>query len=107
MNWQRQLKADERELKALIDKLGDPRESGTLTGSERDLALRALSEKLAATRSFVDDFMSGRSEHEKAILSYKLRIAYPLYSHLASLSTLPREYVEWSCAAECETAAAQ
>jgi len=49
-------------------------------------------------RGFVEDCLSGRSDHERAVLAYQLRVEYPLYSHLESLSGLSREYVEWSCA---------
>jgi hypothetical protein len=31
-------------------------------------------------------------------MEYRLRIEYPLYSQLDSLSSLPRQYVDWSCA---------
>ena len=98
MDWKKQLKSDERELKALIDRLGEPHEGGQLSCDEREMALRSLGEKLTQMRSYVDDCMSGRSDYEKAILSYKLRVEYPLFSHLISLSALSREYVEWSCA---------
>jgi hypothetical protein len=98
MDWKRRLKADEKELKTLIDRLGEPSESGLLSRGERELALRSLGEKLSEMRSFVDDCLSGRSDHEKAVLEYKLRVEYPLFAHLVSLSALSREYVEWSCA---------
>jgi hypothetical protein len=97
MDWKRQLKTDERELKALIDRLGEPHEDG-LSEMEREAALRSLGEKLSEMRSFVDDCMCGRSDYEKAVLQYKLRVEYPLFAHLMSLSALSREYVEWSCA---------
>ncbi|MGA2639775.1 MAG: hypothetical protein ABSG21_02590 [Spirochaetia bacterium] len=97
MDWKRRLTADERELKALIDRLGGPPESGLISPGEREAALHALGVKLSEMRLFVDDCMSGRSDHEKAVLEYKLRVEYPLFSHLTSLSELSREYVEWSC----------
>jgi len=98
MDWKKQLKTDERELKALIDRLGEPHEGGQLSCVEREMALRSLGEKLTEMRSYVDDCMSGRSAYEKAVLEYKLRVEYPFFSHLTSLSALSREYVEWSCA---------
>jgi hypothetical protein len=98
MDWKRRLKTDERELKALIDRLGEPSEGAMLSCDDRETAIRILGVKLAEMRSFVDDCMSGRSDHEKAVLEYKLRVEYPLFSHLTSLSALSREYVDWSCA---------
>ena len=96
MDWKRQLKTDERQLKALIDRLGEPPEGEPLSYGEREVAIRSLGDKLAEMRSYVDDCMSGRSDHEKAVLEYKLRVEYPIFSHLTSLSALSREYVEWS-----------
>jgi hypothetical protein len=98
MDWKRQLKTDERELKALIDRLGEPQEESLLSDEERETALHALGEKLTEMRSYIDDCMSGRTDHEKAVLQYKLRVEYPLFAHLTSLSALSREYFEWSCA---------
>jgi hypothetical protein len=98
MDWKRQLKTDERELKALIDILGEPDEEGLISVDERETALHSLGAKLVEMRSYVDDCMSGRSDYEKAVLEYKLRVEYPLFSHLTSLSALSREYFEWSCA---------
>jgi hypothetical protein len=97
MDWKRQLKTDERELKTLIDRLGDPHEEGLLSADEREMALHSLGEKLTEMRSYIDDCMCGRSDYEKAVLEYKLRVEYPLFAHLKSLSALSREYVEWSC----------
>ncbi|MGO9309217.1 MAG: hypothetical protein ACLQDL_09365 [Spirochaetia bacterium] len=98
MDWKRRLKTDEKELKTLIDRISEPCDGGPLSLGEREIALRSLGDKLSQMRAFVDDCMSGRSEHERAVLEYKLRVEYPLFSHLTSLSTLSREYVEWSCA---------
>lgn len=97
MDWKRQLKMDEKDLKALIDQLGEQAEGDGRSCVDREIAIRSLSLKLTAMRSYVDDCMSGRSDHERAVLAYKLRVEYPLFSHLTSLSALSREYVEWSC----------
>ena len=98
MDWKRRMTADETELKMLVEKLGAARRGGLQGRAERQRASRSLNTKLAQMHSYVQDFLSGRSDHERAVLEYRLRVEYPLYSHLASLSTLPREYVEWSCA---------
>ena len=105
VDWKKQLKNGEAQLKVLIDRLGEPPDGELLSYGEREMAMRSLGEKLAEMRSYVDDCMSGRSDHEKAVLEYKLRVEYPLFSHLTSLSALSPEYVEWSSA--CLTAAAR
>ncbi len=98
MDWQRQLTADERELKVLVERLGTAPRAGLHGRAERDLASRSLNAKLGEMHSFVEDFLSGRSDYERAVLEYRLRVEFPLYSHLRSLSSLSRQYVEWSCA---------
>jgi len=96
MDWKKQLKTDERELKALIDRLGEPHESGQLSCVEREMALRSLGEKLTEMRSYVDDCMSGRSAYEKAVLEYKLRVEYPFYCHVSNYLKFTDLYVEAS-----------
>ena len=96
MNWKQRLLCDETELKALIDQLGEAQRTGE--AEARDRAQRRLAAKLAETSSYVEDCLSGRSDDERSVLLYKLRVEYPFLSHVASLSGLPREYVEWSCA---------
>jgi hypothetical protein len=96
MNWKRRLNNDEKVLKVLIDRLGETQKSGP--ADERERAQASLGAKLAEMNAYVEDCLSGRSDHEKSVLLYKLRVEYPFFSHLASLSMLSRDYVEWSCA---------
>jgi hypothetical protein len=98
MDWKSQLLKDERELRALVEKLGAAPRAGLQGRAERNLAARSLKVKLGEMQSFIQDILSGRGDYERAVLEYRLRVEYPLYSHLASLSSLSREYVEWSCA---------
>ena len=97
MNWQKRLKGDEKILKALIDRLNGPTDGGISDG--RELARRHLVEKLAEMNAYIEDCLSGRTGEERSVLLYKLRIEYPLYAHLASLSSMPREYAEFCCTA--------
>ncbi len=97
MNWKTRLEGDERVLKALIDRLNEPAEGST--EDEREFARRSLGEKLAEMNAYVEDCLSGRNDAEKSVLRYKLRIEYPLFAHLVSLSAMSREIVEFSCTA--------
>ena len=94
MNWQKRLSNDERVLKSLIDRLGDAQ----LAEAPDELAQvrQALTDKLSQMRAFTEDCLSGRTDEEKSVLLYRLRVEYPLFAHLVSLSSLSREYVEWS-----------
>ena len=97
MDWKKRLEGDEAVLKGLVDRLNDAPEG--CDPDERELARRSLGEKLAEMNAYVEDCLSGRNDHEKSVLRYKLRIEYPLFAHLVSLSSMSREYVEFSCTA--------
>lgn len=97
MDWKKRLKGDELVLKHLVDRLNEPPGSGA--PDERELARRSLGEKLAEMNAYVEDCLSGRNDFEKSVLRYKLRIEYPLFAHLVSLSSMSREFVEFSCTA--------
>jgi hypothetical protein len=96
MDWMTRMRNDEKELKELVERLGET-ESGSLCSRvERVYLMRSLSNKLADMRSFIEDCLSGRSSYEQSLMEYKVRIELPLYSHLDSLSALTPEFVDWS-----------
>jgi len=97
MDWKNRLEYDEAILKALIDRLNGSADGDQPDG--REIAMRHLAGKLAEMNAFVEDCLSGRTESERSVLLYKLRIEYPLYAHLASLSAMPAEYAEFSVTA--------
>jgi hypothetical protein len=98
MDWKVRMKSDEKELRELVDRLGSLQGAGASTSIEREYTMRTLARKLVEMRGFVEDCLCGRNTYEQSVLSYRVRLEYPLYSHLDSLSALPREYVDWSCA---------
>ena len=98
MDWKSRMKKDEAELKALIDRLGELHGDSPRARIEREYMMRSLSRKLAEMRSFVEDCLCGRNSYEQSLLAYRLRVEFPLYSHLDSLSAISRDYVDWSCA---------
>jgi chromatin segregation and condensation protein Rec8/ScpA/Scc1 (kleisin family) len=98
MDWKARMMLDEAELKTIVDRLGQVQGQGMRAKIEREYAMRSLSRKLAEMRTFVDDCLCGRTAYEQSVLEYRMRVEYPLYSHLDSLSAMPREFVDWSCA---------
>jgi hypothetical protein len=98
MDWKTRMKIDEAELKEIVDRLEQVQGHGLRTRIERDSAMLSFSRKLVEMRALVDDHLYGRTLHEHSVLEYRMRIEYPLYSHLDSLSAMPREYVDLSCA---------
>jgi hypothetical protein len=95
MSVKDRLAKDEAELRVIVERLGASGDD-TGAGEDREGILRALALKLGDTRLFVDDMLSGRGEHERAMLLYKIRVEFPLYSHLDALASLSGEFVDWS-----------
>ena len=98
MDWKKRFKRDEDELRDLVEKLVEAPALSSLTAVDREAVFRLISRKIVEMRAVADDCLGGRSDDEKSALEYKLRVEFPLFAHLSSLSFLPREYVEWSCA---------
>lgn len=98
MDWKKRLKTDEDELKALVDRLAALQPGSPSTDRQREIAFRSIGQKIVEMRAYADDCLGGGTEDERFILEYRLRIEFPLFAHLSSLSSLSREYVEWSCA---------
>lgn len=98
MDWITRMRNDEKELSELIAKLGDAQDGSLCSSVERVYLMRSLSNKLADMRSFIEDCLSGRNSYEQSLMEYKVRVEFPLYSHLDSLSALSPEFVDWSTA---------
>ena len=96
MNMKDRMSRDEAELKVIIDRISDAGDDTMNARIEREHALYALTTKLVEMRTFLDDCLSGRTDHERGVLTYKIRIEYPLFSHLDSLASLSGEFVDWS-----------
>jgi hypothetical protein len=90
------MSSDEAELKTIVDRISAAGGVDAPARLERDSALLALAAKLVEMRTFVDDCLGGRSEHERNSLAYKIRVEFPLFSHLDSLASLSGEFVDWS-----------
>jgi hypothetical protein len=96
MEWITRLKNSEAELKELVDRLAQAQGPTPCAQVERAYLLRSLAAKLLEMRSFIEDCLSGRNRHERSLLEYRVRVEFPLYSHLDSLSSMSHSYVDWS-----------
>jgi hypothetical protein len=96
MNVKDRMSHDEAELKVIVDRISAAIGVEPVALLERDCALQALAAKLVEMRTFVDDCLGGRSEQERNVLQYKIRIEFPLFSHLDSLASMSGEFVDWS-----------
>ena len=97
MDWKKRFKRDEEVLRRLVEKLVETPSAAPLTVGEREATFRSIGRTIVEMRAFADDFLSGRTEDERSAMEYKLRVEFPLFAHLSSLSFLSKEYVEWSC----------
>jgi hypothetical protein len=88
MDLNKQMKADEQEIKNIVNALDSAHGQGLKARCDREIARDRLGEKLTLMRSFMDLRMSGKNGHERSILEYKLRLLYPYYAHVTSISQL-------------------
>ncbi len=98
MDWRVRMRRDELQLRRMLGSLAALRGNDPEVVAARDRALRALARKVARMRELVEDCASGRTAHEQSVMDYRVRIEFPLYSHLGSLSRISPKYVDWFCA---------
>jgi hypothetical protein len=98
MDWRVRMRRDELELRRIVRSLAKMRGSDPEAAASREKALRVLARKIARMRAFVEDCASGRNAYEQSVMEYRVRIEFPLYSHLGSLSRIAPGYVDWFCA---------
>ncbi len=98
MDWRVRMRRDELELTRLVRGLATLRGDDPETRVRRDAALVALRAKIGEMRAFIEDCLSGRTTHEQSMMEYRVRVEFPLYSHLGSLSMIAPDFVDWFCA---------
>lgn len=57
--------------------------------------MTALARKLVQMKAFVEDCLSGRNTYEQSLMEYRMRVDFPLYSHLGSLASITPKYGDW------------
>ncbi len=98
MDWRVRMGRDGLELRRILRSLAGMRGGDPEAVAARDRAFRALARKVARMRALVEDCASGRNAHEQSVMEYRVRVEFPLFSHLGSLSRISPEYVDWFCA---------
>ncbi|HVP19382.1 MAG TPA: hypothetical protein VMU36_10325 [Spirochaetia bacterium] len=98
MDWRVRMRRDELELRRMIRGLAEMRGSDPLVVAAREKALRCLARKVTRMRTLVEDCISGRNAYEQSVMEYRVRIEFPLYSHLGSLTRITPGYIDWFCA---------
>jgi hypothetical protein len=88
MDWTSRMRDEETRLRGIVARLGGPKRGGIHTRAERLHLHHALNRNLARTKAFLRDCMSGRSEYEQCLMEYRVRMEFPLYSHLNSIFSI-------------------
>ena len=95
MDWRVRLRRDELRLRRIIRRLAELKEDDPVSKAVRQRGLHALARTIASMRLLVDDCLSGRNEYERSVMEYRVRVEYPLYSHIDSLTTLSPRHLDW------------
>ena len=96
MEWTTRLTNGEAELRDLVERLSLAQGPSPCAQVERAYLMRSLAGKLLEMRSVIEDCLSGRNTYERSLMEYRVRVGFPLFSHLDSLSSMSRSYVDWS-----------
>jgi len=95
VNWRVRMRRDELQLRRIVQSLARLQGETPGVAAARERTLRALAAKIAEMRGLVEDCLSGRTEYEQSVMEYRVRVEFPLYSHLGSLSALAAGHVDW------------
>jgi len=98
VDWRVRMKRDELELKRLVRRLAAMRGDGPEERMRREQAVRVLRARVSEMRAFLEDCLSGRNGYEQSMMEYRVRVEFPLYSHLGMLSIMSPDFVDWFCA---------
>jgi hypothetical protein len=85
MEWTSRMREEEARLKELVDGLERARGRSLWCRLEHARLERALRTRLCDTRAFLDDCLSGRNAYEQHMMEYRVRVEFPLFSHLESI----------------------
>jgi hypothetical protein len=88
MEWTSRIREEEGHLRALVEALGRAQGRGIRRRMERVHLERALRDRIALARCYLDDCLSGRNAHEQHLMEYRLRVEFPLFCHLESIFSI-------------------
>ncbi len=82
------MREEEARLKGLVERLGNIHGKGLRSRIERLQLTHALGRRLSETRLFLDDCLSGRNTYEQYLMEYRIRVEFPVFSHLHSIYSM-------------------
>jgi hypothetical protein len=92
MEMTSRMREEEARLKGLIERLGNIHGHGLRSRMERLQLTHALDRRLAETRLFLDDCLSGRNTYEQYLMEYRIRVEFPVFSHLHSIFSMSENH---------------
>ncbi len=92
------MRRDELELRRILGSLAGMRGNDPQVIAARDRVLHSMLRKVARMRALVEGRTQGRNDHEKSVTEYRVRVEFPVYSHLGYLCRINPKHVDWFCA---------
>ena len=95
MDWRVRMRREELLLRRTVQHLARLQGDTAEVAAARRKALRALARRIAVMRALVDDCLSGRNRYEQSVMEYRVRVEFPLYSHIGTLTALSQRHLDW------------
>jgi len=95
MDWRVRMRRDELQLRRIVQHLARLQGDAPEVAAARRKALRALVRRISVMRALLDDCLSGRNEYEQSVMEYRVRVEFPLYSHIGTLTALSPRHLDW------------
>jgi hypothetical protein len=95
MDWRVRLKRDEVRLRRIVHRLAALQGDSPEVVQARERTVRALERTIGSMRELIDDCLSGRSQYERSVMEYRVRVEFPLFSHIGTLTALSRKHLDW------------
>jgi hypothetical protein len=85
-----ELQDREKHLKQEITVLKNPARNQKIGLARRANFYKQIQLQINEIQSLLDDYLCGRNENERSIMSYKARLGLPIFSHLHSIYSASR-----------------
>ena len=82
MDWMNELLDREKHLKQEIIELKNPAGNQKIGLARRADFYKQMQLQIDEIQSMLEDYLCGRNENERSIMSYKARLGLPIFSHL-------------------------
>jgi hypothetical protein len=88
VDWSKRMGNGERALEHMRRELNRLHGDDEDTAVRRTVVMNRLREYTCGMHSFMEDCLCGRNDFEQAMMRYKVRMEFPLYSHMDAVFAL-------------------